>query len=39
MNEIQENKMAREVEDMIKFCNYNILDSFVNTIHFFVSSM
>jgi hypothetical protein len=26
----------REVEDMIKFWNYNIVDSFVNTIHFFV---
>jgi hypothetical protein len=39
MNEIQENKMTREVEDTIKFWNYNILDSFVNTIHFFVSSM
>jgi uncharacterized membrane protein len=39
INEIQENKMTREVEDMIKFSDYNILDSFVNTIHFFVSSM
>lgn len=37
--EIQENKMTRKVEDMIKFWNYNILNSFVNTIHFVVSSM